>query len=216
MNQKGISNTAWIAIGIIALIVIGGGYYLYNEEQKSITGQAIADLERQLEEQGKLTNEQERQLEKLAQVKCRDVQVPYEDQEAYTEQEPYSDEVCNNIDLVYKRETGSCRQYVDNLFASDEPAKYDCTISNFDDTAGTFSMEIGFNIDGQRIVETQSKYIYPQSSETFYAQKMAEIESCTCSVTNVPQKQECEIVTKYNIVTKYRTITKYKTETVCE
>ena len=205
-----------IIIGIIVLGTIGLLYYNYNEGQKAITGQAIADLERQLEEQGELTSEQERQLEELAEVTCRDVQVPYDAQESYTEQEPYSDEECNNLNLIYKKEEGSCRQYQDNLIFEDEPAKYDCTISNLDNKAGTFSMEIGFFIDGQQIGETQNKYIYPQSSETFYIEKMAEIDSCYCSLKKLPTKQECETVTKYKTVINYRTVTKYRTETVCD
>ncbi|GAF71621.1 unnamed protein product, partial [marine sediment metagenome] len=74
-----------IVMSIIFLGIIGIVYYNYNEEQKTITGRAIADLESQLEEQGKLTAEQERQLEELAEVTCRDVQIPYDAQESYTE-----------------------------------------------------------------------------------------------------------------------------------
>ncbi len=213
--MKKAQSKLFVVIALVAIVGISA-FYIYSENQKAITGKAIADLERQLDEQGKLTNEQEKQLEELAEVKCRDVQVPYEAQESYQDKEPYSDEVCNNVELVYKKETGSCKQYADNFFAGDEPSKYDCTVTNLDNKAGTFSMEIGFYIDGQENVETISKYIYPQSSETFYAEKMARIQSCTCSLTKVPQKQECETVTKYRPVTKYRTITKYKTETVCE
>lgn len=205
-----------IVIGIIVLGAIGALYYNYNEGQKTITGQAIADLERQLEEQGELTSEQERQLEELAEVTCRDVQIPYDAQESYTEQEPYSDEECNNINLVYKLKRGSCISYKDNLIFDDEPARYDCTVSNLDSSGGNFIIKIGFTMGSQKLINSKNKYIYPQSEYTFYAEEMAEIDTCSCYMESVPTKQECETITKYKTVIKYRTVTKYKTETVCE
>ena len=35
---------------------------------------------------------------------CRDVQVPYNETEYYTETEPYTDNICDNINMVYKEE----------------------------------------------------------------------------------------------------------------
>ncbi len=213
MNKD--TKIALLLGGIFVLIVIVVIISI-SINNKNITANTIADLEKKLDEQGELTAEQEAKLEELAKVTCKEVQVPYDAQEAYTEQEPYTEEVCDNLNLIYKKDTGSCMQYDDNFFSEDEPAKYDCTITNLDNQAGTFFMEIGFYMDGQKIVETQNKYIYPQSSGTFYTEKMAYIDSCYCSVTSIPTKQECEMVTKYKTVTKYRTVTKYKTETICE
>ncbi|MBA7676589.1 hypothetical protein ES703_84833 [subsurface metagenome] len=209
-------GTKYLILGItLGVIVIGIfiGSYINN---KNITANTIRNLERQLEEQGQLTEEQERQLEELAKVECKDVQIPYDAQEAYTEQEPYSKEVCENINLLYKLDKGSCIQYKDNLIFEDEPAKYSCTITNLGDSAGTFSVKIGFTVGGQKLLNSQNKYIYPSSSHTFYAEEMAKIENCWCYEENIPTKQECETITEYKTVTKYRTITKYRTETVCE
>lgn len=259
MSKNGFAPIlVYIIISVVVLGGIGGGVYFYNQE-KSITGQAINDLKSQLEEQNKILEEQTEltaeqqakaeaekeklasQIEELSKETCKDVQVPYDAQETYTEKEPYSktetyyesepyvEEVCNNIPLAYNTQSGSCIQYQDNFFANDEPAKYSYTINNLDSASGgTFIVDIGFYIGGQLIKEEQSQYIYPSSSKTFYAEKMATIDSCYFNVKVIPTKQVCEDVTKYHdvqktrqvtdykTVTKTRTVTKYKTETVCE
>lgn len=148
-------------------------------------------------------------------IVCRDAQVPYDYQEEYTETVPYTDQECESRELVYKKDTGSCIQRDDNFFADDVPAKYSCTITNLDTEAGTFSMKIGFNVNGEQLFETQQKYIYPQSSESFSVSRDASISSCFCSETSIPTKQVCRDVIKYKDVAKYRTITKYKTEQQC-
>lgn len=205
-----------LAIGIILAVIVCTTFLALYLNHKSITTNAISNLERQLEEQGELTTEQEKQLEELAKVTCKEIQVPYDAQESYTEQEPYSDEVCENVNLIYKKENGNCVQYSDKFFADDKPASYSCTITNLDTHGGVFSVEMGFVIDGQNLVETQNKYIYPQSYEIFYAQKMAYVDNCICYITSIPTKQECETITRYRPVTMYRTVTKYRTETICE
>ncbi|MEK6897947.1 MAG: hypothetical protein AABX28_01165 [Nanoarchaeota archaeon] len=216
-KEKGVNFIPYIIIAVVVLGIFGAVYYFYNEDQKSITANTISELERQLEEQGQLTDEQERQLEELAQVTCKEVQVPYDAQEAYTEQEPYADEVCENIALAYNKIDNYCTNFDDNILFDDEPAKYSVTINNLDsENGGWFYADIGFYIGEQVVKESQQEYIYPSSSATFYTERMSYIESCYFTITELPEKQECETVTKYQTITKYRTITKYKTETVCE
>ena len=213
MKNKGQIEIIAVA-AIILILVVGGGFYYNNK--KNITGQTINELKDLLEEQGELTAEQERELEELAEVTCKDVQVPYDAQEEYTEQEPYTDDECENINLEYKLERGSCLGYKDNLIFDDEPARHDCTVSNLDSVGGNFIIKIGFSMGEQQLINSQGKYIYPQSENTFYAEEMAEIDTCSCSMETIPTKTICETVTKYNTVKKYRTVTKYRTETVCE
>ena len=152
-------------------------------------------------------------------------QVSYEEQEEYmkteyyTESVPYTDQECENKRLVYKKSTGSCQDRQSGLFGlGDQPAKYSCTITNLDNEGGTFSVEIGFDIGGQRITEVQSRFIYPQSSATFSYERDVSIASCVCGEEDIPTKQVCRDVIKYNEVqrerqvTAYRPVTKYRQE----
>jgi hypothetical protein len=147
---------------------------------------------------------------------CKDVQIPYDYLEEYSETVPYTDKECEQQRLVYKRDEGTCLQRKDNFFSADEPAKYDCTMTNLDTEGGVFSIRIGFNVNGQQLEETQSRYIYPQSSEKFTIERDATITSCYCIEENTPTKQVCRDVTKYRDVIKTRTVTRYRMEQQCE
>lgn len=159
---------------------------------------------------------------------CHQVETPYEDQESYlkteyyTESVPYTDQECESKDLVYKKDTGICSNWEDNWLSDNTPAKYSCVITNLDTEGGTFSLEIGFNVGSEQLKETQSKYIYPQSSETFDVERDSAIDSCFCRESSIPTKQVCRDVIKYRDVQKERQVydnkpvTKYKTETVCD
>lgn len=164
---------------------------------------------------GQENQEDNVQTQQQAQISCKDVQVPYDYLEEYQETVPYTDRECENQNLVYKVERGSCTTRKSHIFSADDPAEYSCTITNLDTEGGTFSMNIGFNIQGQQLKETQSKYIYPQSSETFSIQRDASVDSCFCSEI-IPTKQVCRDVTRYQEVTKTRTVTRYRTEQKCE
>ncbi|MFH1127340.1 MAG: hypothetical protein V1718_04495, partial [archaeon] len=124
--------------------------------------------------------------------------------------------------LVYKKEKGSCQQRQSGLLGfGDQPAEYSCTITNLDSEGGTFSMRIGFNVGSQQLDTTESRYIYPQSSETFSYRYDTKMNGCFC-IENVPTKQVCRDVIKYKEVQKerqvtaYRPVTKYKTEQKCK
>ena len=152
---------------------------------------------------------------------CITEQVPYEEEEKYMDQEeyvkteyysetvPYTDTECENQNLIYKVDKGSCTSRKDNIFSDDIPAEYSCSITNLDAQAGQFLMRIGFNVDGQQLEETQPKYIYPQSSETFIIRRDATIQGCFC-VEQVPKKQVCRDVTNYQEVQKSRDVTAFR------
>lgn len=55
MNKKGIGTLAIVIISVVVLGILGGSYYAYNENQKSITANAINELEQKLKGQGELT-----------------------------------------------------------------------------------------------------------------------------------------------------------------
>lgn len=147
--------------------------------------------------------------------KCRTVQVPYDDLEEYYETVPYTDRECEAKNLVYKLERGSCMDRQDN-WIEDEPAKYSCTITNLDEQPASFSVNVGFSVQGQELGETQNSYIYPQSSHTFNVQRDANIDSCFCREVNLPTKQVCRDVTKYRKELRTRRITSYRSEQQCD
>lgn len=237
-----------ISIAIIMIGAIGVGYYFYNENQKSITANTIAELERNLEEQGELTADQERQLEELAQVTCKEIQVPYDAQESYTEQEPYAEEVCEYKELIYRVDDieyypfnnggcyateedcidynwyGGCSEKVE--YCVGKNTQCSVTVNNLDNEKGYWSFDFNIReVGGGEIVDTLNAgyTIIPQNGQDFWVTESFEGREdadkdyyCTVDNINVPQKQECETVTKYEPVTKTRTVTKYRTETVCE
>ena len=144
------------------------------------------------------------------------LQIPYEDQEEYlkteyyTESVPYTDQECEERNVIYKKERGECKDRVSGFFGlGDQPARYSCTITNLDTEGGAFSMEIGFNVGSQKLTTTQNKYIYPQSSEIFTYETDAAIDSCFCA-EDVPTKTVCHDVTKYREVQRERQVTAYR------
>lgn len=131
-SKKNSSVFIIILVSVIVLSLICTGVYM-NNKQRIITGNTINNLEEQilkqnniLEEQEKLTEEQkieaevvkkelESQIEELAKVTCKDIEVPYDAKEEYTEQEPYSkteeyyesepyvEEECEMVALTYSK-----------------------------------------------------------------------------------------------------------------
>lgn len=226
---------------IILAIIIG-----LSIENKKITANTISELENQLEEKGRLTLTQEAQLEELAEVTCKDVQIPYDAQEEYTEQEPYSEEICEYVNLQYSKinegwDYSTCANYDsicyeenwlgictnEETFCSEKLLSYSADINNQDDEGGNWELEIKFYIDDELYRTKEiSNYLYPETTETFTGRYLVQSNNpegdanqnfgAVAIVKTIPEKQKCEMVTQYKTVTKYRTITKYRTETVCE
>lgn len=205
-------KTPVIVIGIIvgvALIILG--VILSNS---NLTGNVVNEGYQNSQAEN---NYQDNQIsDSMFGRNCRQEQVPYEEQENYYETVPYTDQECENKQLVYKKDTGSCTDWVDNWFSENTPAKYSCTITNLDSEGGVFSLDLGFNIGSEQLKETQSKYVYPQSSETFYVERDSAIDGCFCNEASIPTKQVCRDVIKYKDIARTRTVTKYKTEEVCD
>lgn len=202
------SNTGLYMVIVALAVVIVFVIVLFGSG--SLTGNTIAKNTNTVNAED--TNVADTQVQK----NCRDVQTPYDYLEEYQETVPYSDRECESKTLTYKLEKGSCLDYDDNWLSQDQPAKYSCTITNLDTEAGTFSVTIGFDVQGQNLEETQSQYIYPQSSKTFAISRMSHINSCFCYEQNIPTKQVCRDVTRYKEVTKTRTVIRYRTDTVCD
>jgi len=123
--------------------------------------------------------------------------------ETYQEQEPYTAQECDNVALSYSRTDFKC--YTSQLLQ--DWINSECTINNLDSTGGTFSVKIGFVIGGSDVVETQSAYLYPQTSHTFTKALKASASSCYCNeISPLPTKQVCRDVTKYQTVTRTRQV----------
>ena len=150
---------------------------------------------------------------------CRDEQIPYE------EQEPYSDKECTyrNYDAKggYINEDGSWKGQWEIRWALTEPAsgfiqKY--YITNYEDRMGSFSVRVNFWDAQNQFIESfvyQTISVGPDETEYGYLGNDAIWKNKPGKATSynvgldLPQIEECETVTKY------RTVTKYKTETVC-
>lgn len=210
------SSSKWLSIIVVIGVVVILVFLISQSLSKSTTGNVVVSS--QVAPAGNSPV--------VPTKSCSDVQVPYQEQEEYVKTEyyietvPYTDKECEAKYLTYKVEKGTCSNRKDNFFASDEPAKFDCTITNLDSEAGTFGMTIGFMVNGQKLEETQTNYIYPQSSEKFSISRDASVTSCYCA-EQVPTKQVCRDVIKSRDVqrerqvTAYRPVTKYKTEQQC-
>ena len=148
---------------------------------------------------------------------CREVQVPYEAQEEYSEQEPYIDTSCEYKDYVYA---------IENQKVSKEGGmlKLEYDFVNRDNEKFFFKGGATWIINNEVVYfkdydpETCCNYeVYPGSRVTVtkYFENPSAQQTGRYNVV-VPQKQVCEEVTRYRTTTKYRTVTKYRTETQCE
>lgn len=175
---------------------------------------------------------------------CRDVQVPYSETEYYTESVPYTDQECETKNLVFNLQKGNdcndrctktvevCLKYFLGICSSKETrcvagqADYSITVTNLDDEGGVWSYSGIFNTDSGRLDGgTVRQYIYPRGSETFRFQYKwsgneanpvnPDLNSCSYSTEEIPQKEICRDVIKYKDVQKSRQVTKYRTEEQC-
>jgi hypothetical protein len=142
-----------------------------------------------------------------SQQNCRQVQVPYYEQECNSV--PYTDQECDNIALIYTKSNFKCRY--EGLFS--DWSNVECTITNLDTQAGIFYVDIGVKVKGTEIGERQSSYIYPQQSKTYSYKLQAHGDSCYCNEVDIPTKQVCRDVIKTR--QECKTVTKYRTEQQC-
>jgi hypothetical protein len=90
--------------------------------------------------------------------------------------------------LTYSRTDFKC--YTSQLL--NDWINSECTINNLDNKGGTFYVKIGFVIDGTDVTETQSAYLYPQTSYTFKKSLKASATSCYCAeISPLPTKEVC-------------------------
>jgi len=152
---------------------------------------------------------------------CNDVQVPYEAQEEYIDQEPYETVECHQEKLTFTKNIGQCDTQIGWLGLGS--ANMYCSVTNTDAEAGTFSVKVGFTCGNKKwhcYSAERDHYLLPKYSEKFEGNYKPgtedfEVNGCFCEVIS-PTKQICNNVIKYRDVIKYRTVTKYRTEQKCE
>ncbi len=138
---------------------------------------------------------------------CRDVQVPYEEQEEYTDTVPYEEETPLKYTLTNKV-TKSCSDF------GNYKECYYVSIMNLDTIGGIFIVDCTTETLNRKLTSQSSSYIKAGDTQTLI---------CTADVdwgedtkwsyeVNPPTKTE----TRYKDVTRTRKITQYKTETKCD
>lgn len=154
---------------------------------------------------------------------CKEVQIPYEAQEKYTDKEPYETVECHKEEFDHAIFISSCS---DSSLLGIVPAIAKCKIRNNENEVGLFMIKAGFACNkgctnGCYSYASKLLTVYAYGTETFTQTDsnihIAQDEcKCVCEVTDAPTKQICENVVKYRDVTKYRTVIKYRTEEKCE
>lgn len=177
---------------------------------------------------------------------CRDVQVPYQETEEYSETIPYTDTECETKEIAYSINNfifnyETCNQYQDRCdkyilgicskkttFCVDKSVSCSLTLRNLDnEERGQWTIRFLFKASSS-VVDTQdvTNFLYPQSEKQFVGVSRITSEgeegdankAITCSYVeaDAPTKQVCKDVTRYKDVIKTRIVTKYKTENQCE
>lgn len=146
---------------------------------------------------------------------CKMVNVPYQEQVAYTEKEPYT--ANENIQVPLKYEVTSAVK--DTTFKGFDVWAYgEVTVRNVDTETGTFIVEQTITtLNSLPSTKRSSHYIMPGESKNFreeYDIKSGEDYNIKYTV-EAGTKTVIQQVTKYRTITKYRTETKYKQEEQC-
>lgn len=150
-------------------------------------------------------------------AQCKDVKVPYEAMEYYTEREPYQAIEEYDVDLKYSVIEAYHRGSISQI--TNYRVKGIVSVKNVDSETGLFTVKMTFTtLNRDKKTLSSSKYIMPGETVEFnqyYDINLGEDVNFVYQV--IPdQKTLTRIVTKYRDVEKTRTVTKYKIEEVCD
>tara|TARA_Y100000310_G_C20586634_1_gene765759 strand:- start:539 stop:1153 length:615 start_codon:yes stop_codon:yes gene_type:complete len=202
VNKKGQEVMIAFVGAIVIIIAIIGIWFFFNG---GITGQAV-----------NLNSGEGNSLKLINPIqKCRDVQVPYEVTETYSDQEPYQGFKDSIVDLKYSH-FGEGRASYSELF--NVRYKGIVTVKNVDSETGYFTVEMKFKTLDGIVMKSTGGYVQSGESREFniyYDIDVGEDVDFSYNV-NPGTKTITSPVTKYRTVTKTRTVTKYKTEEVCD
>ncbi|MFH1473961.1 MAG: hypothetical protein ABIE55_03640 [Candidatus Aenigmatarchaeota archaeon] len=172
-------------------------------------------------------------------IQCeKEVQVPYDAQETYTENEPYmseecetvqvpyTDKICHNIQVPYSEEVCTQNYYsyaVENKgyhywSITDTTCWVQADIVNHEDNGGSFIAYTHFELVGEDFVYNQTHWVYANSKKTVratYDCAMGEDINLYHLTIKPPLKTDCETVTKYRSEQECNDVIKYRNELQC-
>ena len=187
--KKGQASVFVILLIVVAIILVIWGIVLFVPKGASpVTGNVVSDV---------FEN-------------CRDVQVPYEEIEYYTETVPYEEE----IPLEYKSEKRDgwwgyqCGSLVNYKKC------YQLEVMNIDAIGGEFIVNCNFETLYKNLGDNQKLYIKPGDTQTFKLEADVDIGEDTITRCNVEPPTKTK--TRYKDVQRTRTVTKYRTEEKCD
>ncbi len=146
---------------------------------------------------------------------CRNVEVPYQEQEAYEEQEPYQAieeyQVPLKYEVISAVEGSTSHNF--NYFKT-----LTVQVRNVDSETGLFTVRIVFRtLKDSGTTKDVTEYIMPNEVKSFYQEYDSDLGEDVDMKYSVipPDKTLTRTVTRYRTVTKYRPVTKYRTEQRC-
>lgn len=148
---------------------------------------------------------------------CRQVQVPYEDTETYTETVPYQDTEVYNTYLNLEKVNAVKQQKIE-FSSKGVYEQANVTIKNLDTEGGWVTVNFNWKNLTNTWKDSVRHYISPDETVDFISEfdiKSGEDNTFTYNYKSDPI-QKTRIVTKYKEVENTRTVTKYRTEEQCD
>lgn len=172
---------------------------------------------------------------------CKDVQVPYEEQEAYmkteyyTNREPYTTQECSQENMIYEItnptsheeciQEESCGLFCDKCVRYKRYCSFVVTNKEREGTYFEFNLyKHDTDSNKNELVEEKKLYVQALNDNVMawsFSYNYLEPMNCNYKLTQSPTMSVCRDVIKYKDVQKtrqitaYRPITKYKTEERC-
>lgn len=156
---------------------------------------------------------------------CKDIQIPYEEQEEYIQTEYYTETVPYQYEVPLRYESTNYDNTdtlngIDCGYVGNYMKCYDIAIVNIDTIGGVFTVHCNFRTLSRMLYDNQQVYVNNGNTETVRCRAdvdMGEDVELTYAV-DAPTKTETEYkdVQRERQVTAYRPVTKYKTEQQCD
>ncbi len=151
-------------------------------------------------------NSQEKVTGNTIKQECQEVQVPYEEQETYTETVPYEEQMPLRYDSS-QSESYNCGSLFDYIVC------YKVGVYNLDTVGGTFTTNCKIEALNREFSDSKQGYVKPGEWAYFECKANTNLGEDTKLTYHITPPTKSEM--KYKDVQRIRTITKYKTEKKC-